>query len=108
YSCATSRSLFCFSPYTSPTEISTLSLHDALPILNGSPLSVAEKEALPNSVRVWVKLVGIGMIGVALAALYRDDEEYEEFNDYMRSEEHTSELQSREKLVCRLLLEKKK
>src|SRR5690606_15338987 len=76
--------------------------------VNGSPLSVAEKEALPNSVRVWVKLVGIGMIGVALAALYRDDEEYEEFNDYMRSEEHTSELQSREKLVCRLLLEKKK
>src|SRR5690606_41091048 len=28
--------------------------------------------------------------------------------DYMRSEEHTSELQSRENLVCRLLLEKKK
>src|SRR5690606_40372608 len=30
-----------------------------------------------------------------------------EYNDYERSEEHTSELQSRENLVCRLLLEKK-
>src|SRR5690606_41605979 len=32
----------------------------------------------------------------------------EEFLNFMRSEEHTSELQSRENLVCRLLLEKKK
>src|SRR5690606_41477330 len=30
------------------------------------------------------------------------------FYDYIRSKEHTSELQSRENLVCRLLLEKKK
>src|SRR3712207_8538365 len=30
------------------------------------------------------------------------------FGDYVRSEEHTSELQSRQYLVCRLLLEKKK
>src|SRR5690606_15279447 len=53
--------------------------------VNGSPLSVAEKEALPNSVRLWVKIAAIGMIGVAFAALYRDDEEYEEFNDYMKA-----------------------
>src|SRR5690606_39408560 len=33
---------------------------------------------------------------------------YPEFADGVRSEEHTSELQSRENLVCRLLLEKKK
>src|SRR5699024_12278349 len=32
---------------------------------------------------------------------------YETLDDYMRSEEHTSELQSRFDLVCRLLLEKK-
>src|SRR3712207_7803238 len=32
----------------------------------------------------------------------------EAFEDYYRSEEHTSELQSRQYLVCRLLLEKKK
>src|SRR5690606_40857799 len=31
-----------------------------------------------------------------------------QYEDTYRSEEHTSELQSREKLVCRLLLEKKK
>ena len=52
---------------------------------NGSPLSIAEKEAIPNSVRMWVKIAGIGMLGVALAALYRDDEEYAEFNDYMKA-----------------------
>src|SRR5690606_40295562 len=39
--------------------------------------------------------------------LTHHDELYEEFDDD-RSEEHTSELQSRENLVCRLLLEKKK
>src|SRR5690606_33637968 len=33
---------------------------------------------------------------------------FKEVRDSLRSEEHTSELQSREKLVCRLLLEKKK
>jgi len=51
----------------------------------GQPLSVAEKEKLPESARMWMKIVGVGMIGVALAALYQDDEEYEEFNDYMRA-----------------------
>src|SRR5690606_29422600 len=35
-------------------------------------------------------------------------QEMSEWVEYMRSEEHTSELQSRENLVCRLLLEKKK
>src|SRR5690606_32061014 len=34
--------------------------------------------------------------------------EWEAYEETVRSEEHTSELQSREKLVCRLLLEKKK
>src|SRR5258707_8908540 len=37
--------------------------------------------------------------------LIRDDED---FRRHVRSEEHTSELQSRQYLVCRLLLEKKK
>jgi hypothetical protein len=52
---------------------------------NGHPLSIAEKEALPNSARIWVKLGIIGMIGASLAAYYRDDDEHEEFNDYMRA-----------------------
>src|SRR3712207_6977338 len=39
---------------------------------------------------------------------YADYEEFDELDDGLRSEEHTSELQSRQYLVCRLLLEKKK
>ena len=51
----------------------------------GQPLSVAERRALPNSAQVWMKIVGLGLIGVALAAYHQDDEEYEEFNDYMKA-----------------------
>src|ERR1041385_9504094 len=69
--------LFFFFNDTATTEIYTLSLHDALPILN--PPHVAE-----------------GAIG---------EHDSDQRN---RSEEHTSELQSRLHLVCRLLLEKKK
>src|SRR5947209_16292742 len=67
------------------TEIYTLSLHDALPI-----------SARPAS--------DIGSTGRAAspATSGRDDDV-----DTTRSEEHTSELQSRQYLVCRLLLEKK-
>src|SRR3712207_7027035 len=43
--------------------------------------------------------------GVRVFATHDPDEE--EFEGYLRSEEHTSELQSRQYLVCRLLLEKK-
>src|SRR3989442_13191149 len=72
---------FCFFFFfndTATTEIYTLSLHDALPI--------------------WTVAVGSGTWEEAWAcALERP-----------RSEEHTSELQSRPHLVCRLLLEKKK
>src|SRR5437870_9010928 len=64
---------------TATTEIYTLSLHDALPISNRAALSVCGR-------RPWV--------GIVIACA--------------RSEEHTSELQSRGHLVCRLLLEKKK
>src|SRR6266511_3140025 len=69
---------FFFFNDTATTEIYTLSLHDALPI---SPYRPA----------------GRGCRGGRLLA-----------SDKARSEEHTSELQSRENLVCRLLLEKKK
>jgi hypothetical protein len=46
----------------------------------GSPLSVAEKEALPNSARIWIKLIAIGLIGLALKLIYRDDPEHEELS----------------------------
>src|SRR5438874_10529688 len=65
---------------TPPTEIYTLSLHDALPIFPARSAGARRR----------------GRRGRAVPALHG------------RSEEHTSELQSRRDLVCRLLLEKKK
>ena len=68
--------------YQSYRELATPYLKAA----TGSPLSVAEKQALPNAVRIWVKMAAVGLIaGVGLAALYRDDEEAEEHNYYMRA-----------------------
>src|SRR2546422_4996384 len=75
--------LFFFND-TATTEIYTLSLHDALPISH--PVS----DLLPHCTP-WQMLRGRRYHGRSL-----------------RSEEHTSELQSRLHLVCRLLLEKKK
>src|SRR5438046_4975092 len=76
-------SFFFFFNATAPTEIYTLSLHDALPISNPG-LHLA---TLPASGRV--------ALAPRRCAV-------------TRSEEHTSELQSLTNLVCRLLLEKKK
>src|SRR5436305_10753109 len=77
---------FFFSYDTSPTEFYTLSLHDALPIC------MPPRACLGYSlVQILFTLAYFGLID------YR----------FERSEEHTSELQSRPHLVCRLLLEKK-
>src|SRR3712207_6967299 len=89
--------IFFFFNDTATTEIYTLSLHDALPILAGRALSrgcrTSDRSGRPT--RAESRRV------VASERLWRRDE-----NE--RSEEHTSELQSRQYLVCRLLLEKKK
>src|SRR5437867_10189493 len=82
-----------------PPPISTLSLHDALPI------SLAEEEVAGVD-----DLLDLAeRLRVGLADLARDDAgEREIGKPYAeRSEEHTSELQSPYDLVCRLLLEKK-
>src|SRR3712207_7000286 len=79
---------------TATTEIYTLSLHDALPIshfLDDITAAFRRNPALPN-----LLLDDYFRNGVA------------ERQAAWRSEEHTSELQSRQYLVCRLLLEKKK
>src|SRR2546422_8417384 len=76
---------FFFFNDTATTEIYTLSLHDALPISAAG--RQVEHVALPDQ---------------RLCALLVED------GARIRSEEHTSELQSRLHLVCRLLLEKKK
>src|SRR5947209_9514641 len=92
-----SSSLLFFFNDTPTTEIYTLSLHDALPI--------SAKLANPN------------FLAKARAEVVEDqrEREAEATRDrdrlrtaFRRSEEHTSELQSRQYLVCRLLLEKKK
>src|SRR3712207_7829470 len=78
---------FFFFNDTATTEIYTLSLHDALPI-SVAPSFRRSRSAEPmSSLR--------GRAGRVLGRV-------------SRSEEHTSELQSRQYLVCRLLLEKKK
>src|SRR6202051_1912574 len=78
--CSAACLLFFFND-TATTEIYTLSLHDALPISGSTPLGNAGN-FLPTGIT---------------------DNAFQ----YLRSEEHTSELQSHEHLVCRLLLEKK-
>src|SRR2546429_5231314 len=84
---------FFFFNDTATTEIYTLSLHDALPISQGAscesrtlflPASGTSAQNIRSRMSAW------------------------DSTRIPRSEEHTSELQSRLHLVCRLLLEKKK
>src|SRR2546422_4266704 len=85
---------FFFFNDTATTEIYTLSLHDALPIslvLYDVSSSYFEGRSCP--------LAGRG---------FSRDKRRGSLQIVYRSEEHTSELQSRLHLVCRLLLEKKK
>src|SRR5687768_18206197 len=101
--------VFCFIASATP-EIYTLSLHDALPIFE---LVAARNDALFGPVDVKVVNGGEEMTGEdALAQVVVVDRNvHRSFSvaiDDPRSEEHTSELQSRLHLVCRLLLEKKK
>src|SRR3712207_9588830 len=90
---------------TATTEIYTLSLHDALPICPGRPDLRHRPDHPPDHRPGGVRRVGSGAprVVAAAAARGRDDR----LDRPLRSEEHTSELQSRQYLVCRLLLEKK-
>src|SRR3712207_7629469 len=76
---------------TATTEIYTLSLHDALPICGDSPVGGLEAVHAAEGSGYTNRAARVGTLR------YRG-----------RSEEHTSELQSRQYIVCRLLLEKKK
>src|SRR2546429_174157 len=95
--------VFFFFNDTAPTEIYTLSLHDALPICaGGRDGRAAACSSLPGSGRYDRPMTARRELisGLAAVPLFSACSK--------RSEEHTSELQSRLHLVCRLLLEKKK
>src|SRR5206468_10563651 len=93
--------LFFFNDTPTP-EIYTLSLHDALPIFTCALTLIAGHNLLDG--------VHAEQLGSArwLWLLLHEPGRLEPFAGANRSEEHTSELQSRSDLVCRLLLEKKK
>src|SRR5688572_31074603 len=84
------RLLFFFND-TSTTEIYTLSLHDALPIFIHRSLFIIHCSLIMDPCSLFIDNLSLFFVHHSL-----------------RSEEHTSELQSQSNLVCRLLLEKKK
>src|SRR5207244_11788132 len=100
-----------FSHHLSTTLIYTLSLHDALPIFRQCTSSVMMKyPANPISIPAAKRRSNARssrMTGIPLTTKIIATANGEEPN-VTRSEEHTSELQSPDHLVCRLLLEKKK
>src|SRR3712207_7712451 len=101
--------MFFFFNDTATTEIYTLSLHDALPICKNRDqpelfVTGSLRQLVPDDhilARV-DRVLDLSWLRAEVADLYCPD------NGRPRSEEHTSELQSRQYLVCRLLLEKKK
>src|SRR3712207_7046875 len=98
--------LYCFFfNDTATTEIYTLSLHDALPISTGELRRLFLVTCLRRNRNTQLRVRALGEIGAL-----RDPEAFDDAVEIVgsRSEEHTSELQSRQYLVCRLLLEKKK
>src|SRR5690606_41320616 len=105
-----------FSPATAAPQLSTLSLHDALPISRrlapprvATPRATSLAATLPpsqcpcpwtaGSAPRWPRRLRSTPFQASVASSTPSSNP--------RSEEHTSELQSREKLVCRLLLDKK-
>src|SRR3712207_7490742 len=95
---------FFFFNDTATTEIYTLSLHDALPILLLIILEESILRMLVSPAVVWVRLPA----SAQPASTTISNSKLFKTSMLLRSEEHTSELQSRQYLVCRLLLEKKK
>src|SRR5207249_5609858 len=108
---ASSSSIIFLSNVLPTNEIYTLSLHDALPIsvfhgtrpgwievITGVMFSGKSEELVRRVRRAVIAKKRVQVFKSHLDARYAG----------LRSEEHTSELQSRFDLVCRLLLEKKK
>src|SRR3712207_7489284 len=95
--------LFFFFNDTATTEIYTLSLHDALPIYVHGGERCPSRDDGGEDVEGQRRRRGV-------RAAYEEEADglpADRRRGSRRSEEHTSELQSRQYLVCRLLLEKK-
>src|SRR3712207_7730249 len=93
------QTVFFFND-TATTEIYTLSLHDALPIWHNKGTALGRLGRYEDALAAFDRALAL-----------RPDDPNTWHNKGLaleRSEEHTSELQSRQYLVCRLLLEKKK
>src|SRR5207247_7234906 len=107
-------SLFSLSGSAASTQCPPLSLHDALPIsdrvADWRDLALLVSEYLGHQERLRQETLdpaGAGDDLLVFLAQFLDAEDGDDVLQ-LRSEEHTSELQSRVDLVCRLLLEKKK
>src|SRR5438270_3775315 len=89
-----------------PSELYTLSLHDALPIFQSTfVLKRGRRKLVPVP-----RLLSSGSSNMAFFFAFSGSADKIKKNAMLlepRSEEHTSELQSQSNLVCRLLLEKK-
>src|SRR5256885_8871485 len=96
--------IFFFFNDTATTEIYTLSLHDALPILHAGDVRRQVLAMFDKPLHAPAE-TGKPVHHIRLQCLYREQRNQ---SHHRRSEEHTSELQSPCNLVCRLLLEKKK
>src|SRR3712207_7904018 len=90
---------FFFFNDTATTEIYTLSLHDALPISDAGPVVSRVIGVMLRSGHRMLHQGSRSNVVAGAGCVFRVGP--------TRSEEHTSELQSRQYLVCRLLLEKK-
>src|SRR3712207_7008506 len=99
--------LIFFFNDTATTEIYTLSLHDALPISDSGACRIASGPLLRSSGRSPPRVRLRHANGCRRPASARRLQQVNIEELPYRSEEHTSELQSRQYLVCRLLLEKK-
>src|SRR5207302_11320680 len=104
------------SLYSAPLSTSPLSLHDALPISTLQFLDLIEEALfkallrfvvlLPHRLDFSHQLVVRRCKHPPLRPRMLVEHRARDLGECLRSEEHTSELQSRENLVCRLLLEK--
>src|SRR5690625_5960166 len=92
----------------------TVDFHNVLNTFNALPPTIEPSATghIVEQIEITQDLINKGLAYEVNGSVYFDEEAYNKkglnYGELSRSEEHTSELQSRGHLVCRLLLEKKK